>query len=119
MSSLSFVCATKLRDRIENQYFDGASSILSFKQHAAESNEAQPGCFLPHVIGTNKSRDFSLETIKEAYRWAIVRASAVPLYANMFVPCSAHIFEYIPCAVLRCWSMSFFIEFFFSSLLFL
>lgn len=29
LSSLSFVCATKLRDRIENQYFDGGSSILS------------------------------------------------------------------------------------------
>lgn len=40
LSSLSFVCATKLRDRIENQYFDGGSSILSL--HPTQHTHIQP-----------------------------------------------------------------------------
>lgn len=85
LSSLSFVCATKLRDRIENQYFDGGSSILSLHPthtHPApsssstrangESNEdwarpsARSRCLLSSVqTRTNKSRDLLLYTIKK------------------------------------------------------
>lgn len=73
------MCATKLRDRIENQYFDGGSSILSSHTHthppsplravAPERTERATKlvrrCLLSSVqTRTNKSRDL-LYTIKK------------------------------------------------------